>query len=387
MTASFPALEELIRKREALQARAQLRSQRIQHGPCSPQQSRDGRNFLAFASNDYLGLAAAPELVEAAREGASRWGVGAGASHLVSGHTAVHEELDQALARFVGMEAALGFSTGYLANLAVIPALVGREDEIFADRLNHASLVDAALLSRATFTRYAHADMAALRSRLETSKARRRLIVSDAVFSMDGDVAPLRELLALAEEFDAWLLIDDAHGFGVLGPQGRGSLAEAELHSARLILMGTLGKAAGVAGAFVAGAGALIEWLLQSARAYIFTTAAPPLLAAATLRALSLIEAGDARRAHLQSLIAALRTALSGREALLPSRTAIQPLILGSNETCLARSQALEHAGIHVPAIRPPTVPVGQARLRISLSAAHTHEDLARLIAALQASA
>lgn len=387
MTASFPALEELIRKREALQARAQLRSQRIQHEPCSPQQSRDGRNFLAFASNDYLGLAAAPELVEAAREGASRWGVGAGASHLVSGHTAVHEEQDQALARFVGMEAALGFSTGYLANLAVIPALVGREDEIFADRLNHASLVDAALLSRATFTRYAHADMAALRSRLETSKARRRLIVSDAVFSMDGDVAPLRELLALAEEFDAWLLIDDAHGFGVLGPQGRGSLAEAELHSARLILMGTLGKAAGVAGAFVAGAGALIEWLLQSARAYIFTTAAPPLLAAATLRALSLIEAGDARRAHLQGLIAALRTALSGREALLPSRTAIQPLILGSNEACLARSQALEQAGIHVPAIRPPTVPVGQARLRISLSAAHTHEDLARLIAALQASA
>ncbi|MDP5239454.1 8-amino-7-oxononanoate synthase [Uliginosibacterium sp. 31-16] len=369
-----------------LDARDLLRRRRVQALPCSPATLNDGKPLLAFASNDYLGLANSPELIAAAQDAAMRWGVGSGASHLVSGHTEAHEALDQALADFVGCEAALSFSTGYLANLAVMPSLLGRGDAIFADRLNHASLIDGALLSRADLHRYAHLDMSMLASQLAASTAKRKLIVTDSVFSMDGDIAPLKQLLALAELHDAWLLVDDAHGFGVLGPQGRGALAEAELQSARLILMGTLGKAAGVAGAFVAGTRTVIDWLMQTARPYIFTTAAPPLLAATLLRALQLIEHGDRRREHLQSLIGALHTGLEGtRWQLLSSRTAIQPILIGDNMQALTVARQLEARGIQVPAIRPPSVPAGTARLRVSLSAAHSLDDVQALCTALRA--
>lgn len=370
----------------AAQEAAGLRRQRrVQHTPCGPHElDEEGHSILAFASNDYLGLANAPELIASAQQAAARWGVGAGASALVSGHSAAHEALEQALAAFTGFEAALSFSTGYLANLAVMPALLGRGDAIFADRLNHASLVDGALLARAELQRYAHCDMGMLARQLGASRARRKLIVSDAVFSMDGDVAPLADLLALAERHDAWLLLDDAHGFGVLGPQGRGSLAEADLASPRIILMATLGKAAGVAGAFVAASQTVIDWLLQKARPYIFTTAPPALLAETSQTALQLIAASDTRRAHLQGLIGTLNHGLAGLPwQLLPSRTPIQPLIVGDNEASIALSAALLARGLRVPAIRPPTVPAGSARLRISLSAAHSLEDVAQLCQSL----
>ena len=261
-----------------------------------------GREYVAFCSNDYLGLAAHPELIEAAREGAARYGVGAGASHLVLGHSAAHAALERQLAEFVGLPRALLFSSGYQANLGAVTALVGRADAVFADRLNHASLNDAALLSRAEFRRYPHLDLAALERQLAGSSARRKLIVTDAVFSMDGDIAPVPELAALAERHDAWLLLDDAHGFGVLGPQGRGLLARSGVRSPRVIYMATLGKAAGVFGAFVAGAPEVLETLMQRARTYVYTTAAPPLLAHALTKSLELIRAADDRRDHLRGL-------------------------------------------------------------------------------------
>ncbi|MEN3111973.1 8-amino-7-oxononanoate synthase [Uliginosibacterium paludis] len=385
MSATFSALHDLESKLHELDRRAQRRRRRIQQKPCGPEARIDGRVMLSFASNDYLGLANAPELIEAAREALPHWGLGSGASHLVSGHTEAHEAMEQQLARFTGMPAAISFSTGYLANIAVMPALLGREDEIFADRLNHASLIDGALLSRARLTRYAHCDLAMLGRQLEASRARRKLIVTDSVFSMDGDLAPLPALLELAERYDAWLLIDDAHGFGVLGPQGRGALAAAGLSSPRLILMATLGKAAGVGGAFVAAHPVVVEWLMQTARPCIFTTATPPLLAAAVCRALELIEAGDARRARLQQLIARLR---QGLEALgyrtAASATPIQPVIIGENAQALSLSRALEERGLYVPAIRPPTVPQGSARLRVSLTAAHSEADVDRLLEAMR---
>ena len=320
----------------------------------------------------------------AAAGAAARWGVGAGASHLVSGHYAAHEALEARLAAFVGMDDALCFSTGYMANIGVMPALVGRGDAIFADRVNHASLVDGALLSRAELIRYPHCDLAALEARLAASEAPRKLIVTDSVFSMDGDLAPLPELLVLAEAHRAWLLVDDAHGFGVLGPQGRGSLAHFGLGSPRLILMGTLGKAAGVAGAFVAGSRDVIEWLINTSRSYIFTTGAPPLLAETLLTAVDLIEHGDTRRAHLAALIARFKAGLRlSRWQLLASDTPIQPVVIGDNHEALAVSRALDAEGLWVPAIRPPTVPKGAARLRITLSAAHSVEQVDRLVAAL----
>lgn len=385
MPGDFPALQDLESRLAELDSRMLRRHRRIQQQPCGPETLVAERCLLSFASNDYLGLANAPELIEAAQEAAGRWGVGAGASHLVSGHTEIHEHMEARIAAFVGMPAAISFSTGYLANVAVMPALLGRGDAIFADRLNHASLVDGALLARAELNRYAHLDLTTLARQLEASTARRKLIVTDSVFSMDGDIAPLAALLQLAEAHDAWLLVDDAHGFGVLGPQGRGCLAEAGLQSARLILMGTLGKAAGVAGAFVAGHATLIDWLMQSSRPYIFTTAAPPLLAATVVRALQLIEAGDDRRAHLQKLIARLQRGMADSGLKVEaSRTAIQPILVGDNARALALSRQLEMRGLQVPAIRPPTVPQGTARLRVSLSAAHSLADVDRLLAALR---
>jgi 8-amino-7-oxononanoate synthase len=359
----------------------------------SPQAARvvvDGRELIAFASNDYLGLAQHPEVIAAVREGATRWGTGAGASHLISGHFATHAALESDLAAFVrpctGAQA-LTFSTGYLANLAVLSALAGRSDLVFADRLNHASLNDGALLSRAEFIRYPHADVAALRSRLASAGTKRKLIATDAVFSMDGDIAPLPELLALADEFDAWLVVDDAHGFGVLGDRGepgRGTLAHFGLASERIVYMGTLGKAAGVAGAFVAAHPAVIETLVQTARPYGYTTAAPPLLAAALRVSLSIIRTDHARQRHLRALIERLRTGM--RElpwTLLSSRTPIQPLVVGENVAAVALADALWERGLWVPAIRPPTVPAGTARLRITLTAGHTIDDVDALADAL----
>lgn len=361
-----------------------LRRRRVLDGPQGVHVRVDGREVLSFCSNDYLGLASHPALIQAAQAAAARAGVGSGASHLITGHHRLHHVLEQALARFVGLPRALLFSTGYMANLGMVTALAGRGDALFVDRLNHASLNDAALLSRARLRRYPHADLAALERLLATTPARRKLVVTDAVFSMDGDLAPLPELLALCERHDAWLVLDDAHGFGVLGAQGRGSLQHFGLRHPRIVYMATLGKAAGVAGAFVAGEEVLIESLLQNARTYAYTTAHPPLLSAAVLAALELIEKEDWRRARLQALVQALRAGLRLRHwHLADSATPIQPLIIGSNEAAVDVSARLLEQGILVPAIRPPTVPQGSARLRISLSATHTLEDVARLTHAL----
>lgn len=375
--------------REELDARAAeglLRKRRVVDGRQQPTLQADGEALLSFCSNDYLGLASHPALIAAVQQAVTEVGVGGGASHLITGHHRLHHELEEALAAFVGLPRALFFSTGYMANLGVVSALVGRGDAIFADRLNHASLNDAAVLSRADLHRYAHNDMAALEKQLAQSAAKRKLVIVDAVFSMDGDLAPVPELLALCERYDAWLMLDDAHGFGVLGTQGQGALAHFGVHSPRIIYMATLGKAAGVSGAFVAGEPELVEYLIQKARTYIFTTAMPPALAAALLAALPLIRDGHERRAQIARLIAALRGGLQLRKWRLdPSTMPIQPLIIGSNEDALRVSEQLRERGILVPAIRPPTVPQGTARLRITLSAAHTLADVQRLIDALHA--
>ena len=378
--------EELQGELDALQRDGLKRTRRTLELPCGPQAQVDGQPLISFCSNDYLGLANDPVLVDAACAGARAWGVGSGASHLVSGHLGAHAVLEQKLAEFTGFARALLFSTGYLANLGIVPALVGRNDAVFADRLNHASLIDAVQLSRADSQRYPHADLATLERLLATSTARRKLILTDAVFSMDGDLAPLPGLLALAERFDAWLVVDDAHGFGVLGRQGRGSLAHFNLPAAeRLVYMGTLGKAAGAAGAFVAGSATVIEWLQQRARSYLFTTAGSPIIACALAASLELIATGDARRRHLWQLSAQLRDGLAGtRWHLLPSPTAIQPVIIGDNHAALRVAEALYERGLWVPAIRPPTVPRGTARLRVSLSAAHSAAHVARLVDALR---
>jgi 8-amino-7-oxononanoate synthase len=362
------------------------RRRRTLEAPCGPLAIVDGRPLISFCSNDYLGLANDPALIAAACAGAKNWGVGSGASHLVSGHQTPHEALEQKLAAFTGFPRALLFSTGYMANLGIVPALVGRGDAVFSDKLNHASLIDAIQLSRAESKRYPHVDLAALERLLVASKAKRKLILTDAVFSMDGDLAPLPALLELAERFDAWLVIDDAHGFGVLGPQGRGSLAHFALaQSQRVIYMGTLGKAAGASGAFVCAHETVIEWLVQRARTYIFTTGSSPLIACALIASLELIERGDARRQHLWQLTAQLRDGLADtRWQLLPSPTAIQPVIIGDNFEALRVANALYERGLWVPAIRPPTVPKDTARLRVSLSAAHTAKQVGQLIDALK---
>ncbi len=366
-----------------------LRRRRVADSPCGPEMVIDGRRLVSFASNDYLGLANHPEVIDAACDAARRWGVGAGASHFLGGHFRPHEELEEQLAAFVGAERALLFSTGYMANLGIVEALAGRGDAVFADRLNHASLIDAVRLSQAESRRYAHGAAAALENLLAASGAKRKFVVTDAVFSMDGDLAPLPDLEILAERHDAWLIADDAHGFGVLGPGGRGSLAHFGLKPAgKVLLMGTLGKAAGVSGAFVAGDANAIEWLVQKARTAVFTTAAPPLLAAALLKSLELIEAGDDRRARLGSLIDRLRAGLTPLcqhkgWRLGASATAIQPVVIGGNAETLRVAEGLLAQGIWAPAIRPPTVPKGEARLRISLSAAHTAAHVDALLAAL----
>jgi len=374
---TVPLFEALSAEIAALQAQGLHRSRVHLEGPQAVRVRIDGRDYVSFASNDYLGLASDPRLIRAANAAAAAVGVGAGASHLLYGHNVAHDALERELARFVGYPDALLFSTGYMANLGVVTALCARDDEVFADRLNHASLNDAMLLSRERFRRYPHCDVDALERALKASTARRKLVATDAVFSMDGDIAPLREILAACERHDAYLLVDDAHGFGVLGPHGEGALAEFGIASPRILYMGTLGKAAGVYGAFVAGAAVLIDYLVNRARTYVYTTATPPMMAAALRESLDIIRADDARRQQLVRLATELARAL-GRlsAALMPSRTAIQPLMLGDAGHALAVSRALKTRGFIVPAVRPPTVPAGTARLRISLSASPAVDDV-----------
>ena len=377
----FEALQKELDQRTAL---GLLRQRRTLQSPQSPHIVVDGKSYLSFCSNDYLGLANHPRLVSALQQGAAQYGVGAGAAHLVSGHTHVHQQLELELAEFVGKPAALLFSTGYMANLGVVQALVGKGDSVFADKLNHASLNDAMQMSRASVKRYRHNDIAQLALLLEQTVSGRKLIISDAVFSMDGDLAPLPELLALCEQHDAWLLIDDAHGFGVLGDQGRGTLAHFNIASPRIIYMATLGKAAGVFGAFVAAKQVVIDTLINHANSYVYTTATPPALSSALLESLRLITQGEEQRAHLQQLIARLRSGLRGLPwRLMPSTTPIQPVLVGDNQSALKLSAGLQERGIWVAAIRPPTVPQGTARLRITLSAAHSVTDVTRLIETL----
>lgn len=364
---------------------------RVRHrldSPCGRLVEVNGHALLNFASNDYLGLARHPKIIEAMVKGAQNWGAGSGASHLVSGHLAPHDELEKKLAQFLGFERCLTFSTGYLANLAVTPTLASRGAAVFSDKLNHASLIDAMQLSKAngaSVHRYAHNDGVALENLLAACTSNTKIIVTDAVFSMDGDLAPLKTLLDLANRFDAWLVIDDAHGFGVLGDRGQGTLQYLNLPaSPRILLMGTLGKAAGVSGAFVAGSALAIEYLLQKGRSYIFTTAAPPAVSCALLASLELIRDGHSLRQQLQNNVSQLRSQLGKLPyTLLPSETAIQPLIIGNNLAATRISKMLWAQGFWVPAIRPPTVPEGTARLRISVSAAHTSADISALIDAL----
>lgn len=370
---------------DALQAQSLLRQRPLLQSAPGARLNIDGKEYLAFACNDYLGLANHPALIAAAQQAAARWGVGGTASHLVAGHFLPHEQLEQELAAFVGLPAALLFSSGYMANLGLLTCLLQRGDAVFADKLNHASLNDACLLARADFKRYRHNDLAQLQALLAASSARRKVIAVDAVFSMDGDLAPLADLLQLAETYDAWLYLDDAHGFGVLGANGQGSLAHWAIDSPRIVYMATLGKAVGVAGAFVAGSADLVQWLINKAHTYVYTTAQPPMLAATVSASLHLIADEGWRRERLQSLIQQLRAGCNGLPwTLLPSSTAIQPLQIGSSAAVLALAQQLRERGIWVPAIRPPTVPEGTARLRISLSAEHTAADVDVLLAALK---
>jgi 8-amino-7-oxononanoate synthase len=369
-----------------LDANSLRRVRRVLDGPQGVRVTVDGKPYLSFSSNDYLGLANHPAIAAAAEAAAARYGVGAGAAHLLTGHHRLHHQLESELAAFVGLPAALLFSTGYMASLGVLPALLDRHGEVFEDKLNHASLVDAALLSRAKLTRYPHLDLAVLEQRLAASSAKVKLIATDTVFSMDGDLAPLLALQDLARRYDAWLYLDDAHGFGVLGERGQGALALLDAApDSRLIYLATLGKAAGVAGAFVAGSADLVEWLVNKARTYVFTTAQPPLLAAAVSASLQVIAVDTWRRAHLGVLIERLKTGLADISwPLMPSNTPIQPLLVGGNADALRLAEGLRERGILIPAIRPPTVPPGEARLRISLSAAHSLMDVDALIDALR---
>jgi 8-amino-7-oxononanoate synthase len=384
-------IADLEQRLQQLDAQGLRRARRIADTPCAPRVEITGREMLAFCSNDYLGLASHPRVIEALREGATRYGAGSGASHLVSGHSRAHAELEERLAQFMSPQIhdarALYFCTGYMANLAMLSALGGAGTALFSESLNHASLIDGARLSRSDVQIYPHGDVTQLAALLQASAATTKLVVTDSVFSMDGDLAPLPELLKLCEQHGAWLIVDDAHGFGVLGRNGRGALEHFDLSSPNLVYMGTLGKAAGVAGAFVAAHASVIEWLVQRARPYIYTTAAPPAIAHALLTSLDIIDSveGMARRAQLQRLIKQCHEAMRlQRWQLLPSDTAIQPVQIGANEDAMRAAAGLYEKGFWVPAIRPPTVPAGTARLRVTLSAAHTDDDVARLIHAIQ---
>ncbi|QBF28859.1 8-amino-7-oxononanoate synthase [Pseudomonas tructae] len=360
------------------------RQRPLLQSPQGPEVVVDGQPLLAFCSNDYLGLANHPEVIAAWRAGAERWGVGGGASHLVIGHSSPHHAVEEALAELTGRPRALLFTTGYMANLGALTALVGQGDTVLQDRLNHASLLDAGLLSGARFNRYLHNDAQSLANRLDKAVGN-TLVVTDGVFSMDGDLADLPALAAEANARDAWLMVDDAHGLGTLGRNGGGIVEHFGLSLAQVpVLIGTLGKACGTAGAFVAGSEELIECLIQFARPYIYTTSQPPALACATLRSLELLRSEHWRREHLAALIEQFRR---GAEQiglqLMDSFTPIQPILIGDSARALRLSQMLRERGLLVTAIRPPTVPTGSARLRVTLSAAHSPAQVQLLLNAL----
>jgi 8-amino-7-oxononanoate synthase len=363
------------------------RSRLTQRAHCGREALIDGVRYLNFASNDYLGLANHPAVIDAFKRGADAFGVGSGASHLVSGHSQYHHALEEQLADFCQRPRALLFSTGYMANLGVLSALLNSADAVFEDKLNHASLLDGGLSSGARFRRFLHGDVASLDKQLSASEARRKLVVTDGVFSMDGDIAPLAEMAQTARAHQAWLMVDDAHGIGVLGKNGRGVIEGlSEAHQPQ-VLMATLGKAFGTFGAFVAGSDEVVETLIQFSRSYIYTTALPPAVAAASLASLKLVREEHWRREKLALLIARFRR---GAEQLglplLPSSTPIQPLLIGADDTVMALNEFLRQRGFLVGAIRPPTVSPGSARLRITFSAAHEESDVDALLAALDAS-
>ena len=377
-------LEDLQEELDRRKVDGLLRQRRLLDSPQAEYIVANGKNYLSFCSNDYLGLANHPSLIAAMQAAAGDSGVGSGASNLITGHHRYHDALEKKLAKFVDMPATLVFSTGYMANIGVISALMGRDDAVFCDKLNHACLNDGAILSRANFQRFAHNDVAALEKLLKSSTAKQKLIAVDAVFSMDGDIAPIPDYLRLCEQYDAYLYVDDAHGFGVLGEHGKGCLSHFNIKSPRIIMMATLGKAAGVAGAFVAGEQVVIDYLVQNARSYVYSTPAPPALSATLIQSVTLIEQGDDLRAHLQHLITTLKASLQLKNwVLMPSDTAVQPLVIGGNHAAVTVSEHLQKLDILVPAIRPPTVPKNTARLRISLSAAHSEQDVITLASAL----
>lgn len=381
-------LEELVQKLELRKKEGLFRQRLIRQGPQTSHLKIESQLNLSFCSNDYLGLANHPDVVAALCQGSLQYGVGSGASHLISGHSSAHHELEEALARFVELPSALLFSTGYMANIAVVSTLIGHHGAVFADKLNHASLNDAVLLSRAQLIRYPHLDLESLERALARTKASNKLVLTDAVFSMDGDIAPIKEILTLCQQYGAWLLVDDAHGFGVLGRSGKGilhDLDQIDLNSPHLVYMATLGKSVGVFGAFVAGQPELIEILIQFARTYGYTTAMPSALACAVMKSLTVIEQEQWRRDRLTQHISFLRNHYqSSQWSLLPSKTPIQPLLIGKSNVVTQLSERLRREGILVPAIRPPTVPVGKSRLRISLSASHSEEEVKHLVDSLQ---
>lgn len=380
-------MKDLKARLQTRRAENLYRTRRVTDSAQSPQMVIDGKSVLAFCSNDYLGLANDPDVAQAFKEAIDQYGTGSGAAHLINGHSRAHHELEEALGEFTGRPRALLFSTGYMANLGIAQALLDPNDAVFEDRLNHASLLDAGILSRARFKRYLHNDVDSLNTHLQKSDAPDKLVMTDGVFSMDGDIAPLPELAKSCRDHNAWLMVDDAHGFGVLGDSGGGSVEHFGLSMTDVpVLMGTLGKALGTAGAFVAGDEDLIEYLIQTARSYIYTTAMPPAVAAATLVSLRKAQSETHRREKLQRLITQFRAGASqlGIE-LLDSQTPIQGLVAGDAGRAVGLSQRLLEKGILVTAIRPPTVPAGTARLRLTLSASHTEAQVNHLLETLEA--
>ena len=376
-----------------LQARLQARREQALYrqrltteSPQQPLLKVGGTEFLSFTSNDYLGLANHPKVKAAMQKGIEQYGVGSGASHLVCGHSAAHEQLEHALAILTGRSKAVLFSSGYMANTGIISALLDKADGVFEDRLNHASLLDGGLLSGARFQRYQHNDVADLQRRLAKSEVRHKMVVTDSVFSMDGDLAPLSDLATTCEQNDAWLMLDDAHGLGVLGPNGGGAALHCGLDEQQApIYMGTLGKALGVYGAFVAGSEILTDAMVQFARSYIYTTAVPPAVAMAANASVQLLTEEAWRQTHLQQLIKVFRVGAADLHLpLMASQTAIQPLLIGDADKAMQVSHALKDMGILVTAIRPPTVPANSARLRITLTAAHSQPQVELLLDALR---
>jgi 8-amino-7-oxononanoate synthase len=380
---SFSDLQQILDQRAE---QSLYRHRQVMQSPQGAHVKIDGQQLINFSANDYLGLANHPKVIESFKKAADEFGVGGGASHLVNGHSHHHHQLELELAEFTGRSRAVLFCSGYMANLGVINALLGKKDAVFEDKLNHASLLDAGLLSGAKFQRYLHTDTQSLESKLIKSTAERKLVVTDGVFSMDGNIANLSSLSECAQKHDAWLMVDDAHGIGCLGEVGGGCAELYKLNEKQLpVLMGTLGKAFGTAGAFVAGSEALIETLIQFSRTYIYTTSMPPAVAAATRTSLQLIKSEHWRRLHLQTLIQQFKKGCSELGlALMPSDTPIQPVLIGASDKALLISEKLMEKGMLVKAIRPPTVAQNQARLRVTISAAHSADDVNKLLYALK---